>query len=188
MNNHLLKLYLELDFLYKNIISVCVGCQDHDCEGYVWLLEEEASALYNLNIPVVEINENIFFIHSFEEVDGVLSIEKPKPPCRLRQSGFCSIHDSRPLVCRLYPIGLATIKNEVLVVLHQDCKFSRDIAGEAKAIFLAQAIEILKQTPDNLLSEIMETYKKVDAISTFPDGPNAFEVIMSLGSLIKERR
>jgi len=35
MNNHLLKLYLELDFLYKNIISVCVGCQDHDCEGYV---------------------------------------------------------------------------------------------------------------------------------------------------------
>lgn len=188
MNSHMRKLYSGLDFLYRNIKSICAECQDHDCEGYVWLLKEEASALYDLNVPIVEINESTFFIHSFEEVDGVISIEKPKPPCQLRQIGLCSIHNSRPLVCRMYPVGLVTVDDEVLIVLHKDCKFSRDIKGEAKTAFIAQAIKILKQTPDDLLNEIMDTYKKVDAISTFPEGPNTFEVIMPLRSLTNERR
>lgn len=188
MNSHLHKLYLELNFLYRDIRSVCVACQDHDCEGYVWLLKEEASALYDLNIPIVEINESTFFIHSFEEVDGVISIEKPKPPCRLRQNGLCSIYDSRPLVCRIYPVGLVTVSDEIMLVLHKDCKFSRDIKDEAKTVFIAQAIEILKKTPNDLLDEIMDTYRKVDAISAFPEGPNTFEVITPLRSLKNERR
>ena len=188
MDNQLRALYLRLDFLYKDIISICVDCQDHDCEGYVWFLEEEASELYDLNIPIVEINNNIFFIHSFEEVDGILSVEKLKPPCRFRQAGLCTIHESRPLVCRLYPVGLATIKGEVLIVLHRDCKFSRDINGKTKTLFIKRAIKMFKHTPDTLLSEIMETYRRVDTISRFPDGSNAFEVIMPLRSLIKGRR
>jgi len=154
----------------------------------VWLLKEEASALYDLSVPVVEINESTFFIHSFEEINGSISIDKPKPPCRLRQDGLCSIYDSRPLVCRIYPVGFVKVDNEVLVVLHKDCKFSRDIKGEVKTAFIAQAIEILKQSPDDLLNEIMDTYRKVDEISAFPEGPNAFEVIIPLRSLIKERR
>ena len=188
MKSHLRKLYLELDFLYRDIRSVCAICQDHDCEGYVWLLKEEASALYDLDIPIVEINESTFFIHSFEEINGSISIEKPKPPCRLRQDGLCLIYDSRPLVCRLYPVGLVTVNKEVMLVLHKDCKFSRDIKDEAKTVFIAQIIEILEQTPSDLLDEIMDTYRKVDAISAFPEGPNTFEVITPLRSLIKERR
>lgn len=188
MNSHLCKLYLELNFLYRDIRSVCVNCQDHDCEGYVWLLQEEASSLYDLNVPIVEINDSTFFIHSFEEINGVISIEKPKPPCRLRQNGLCSIYNSRPLVCRIYPISLSIADDEVLIVLHKDCKFSRDIKGETKTVFIAQAIKILKQLPDNLLNEIMDTFRKVNAISAFPDGPNTFEVIAPLRSLTNERR
>jgi len=188
MNNHLHKLYSEFSFLYKDIKSVCVGCQDHDCEGYVWLLKEEASALYDLGIPIVEINENTFFIHSFEEANGAISIEKPKPPCLLRRDGLCSIYDSRPLVCRIYPVGLATVDDEILIVLHKDCKFSRVIKGGDKTIFISRVIEILKQTPKQLLNKIVDTYKKVDGISTFPNGPNTFEVIAPFRSLIKERR
>ena len=188
MNNHLRKLYSELSFLYRDIHSVCAECKDHDCEGYVWLLEEEASSLYDLDVPVVEINDSTFFIHSFEEVDGSLSINKPKPPCKLRRNGLCSIYDSRPLVCRMYPVGLVTVDGEVLLVLHKDCKFSRDINGETKAVFIAQAVEILKQTSPDLLNEVLTSYREVDAISAFPEGPNTFEVIMPLRTLIDERR
>jgi Fe-S-cluster containining protein len=188
MSSHLLKLYSELDFLYRNISSVCSECKDHDCEGYVWLLKDEASLLYNLNVPIVEINDSTFFIHSFEEANGSLSINKPKPPCKLRRDGLCSIYDSRPLVCRMYPVGLVTVDGKVLLVLHRDCKFSRDIKGEAKAVFIAQAVEILKQSSPGLLTKVLASYRKVDAISAFPEGPNTFEVIMPLRLLIDERR
>lgn len=188
MSSHLHKLYAELDFLYKDIGSVCAQCKDHDCEGYVWLLKEEATSLYDLGISIVEINDSTFFIHSFEEVDGSLSINKPKPPCKLRRNGICSIYNSRPLVCRMYPVGLVTVDSEVLLVLHKDCKFSRDISGEAKVAFIAQAVEILKRASPELLNEVLTSYSEVDAISAFPEGPNTFEVIMPLRSIIAERR
>lgn len=188
MNSRLRKLYSKFDFLYKDIKSVCVGCQDNDCEGYVWLLKEEASSLYDHDVSIAEINNGIFFINSFEKVGGVISVEKPKPPCKLRQCGLCSIYNSRPLVCRIYPIGFETINDEVMVVLHKTCKFSRNLKGEAKMIFTAQVIEILKQTPTNLLNEIIDTYKRVNDISTFPTGPNIFEIISSFSSLVDERR
>lgn len=188
MDSHMCKLYSELSLLYRDIRSFCDGCKDHDCEGYVWLLKDEASLLYELGVPVVEINDSTFFIHSFEEVDGSLSIDKPKPPCKLRHDGLCSIYDSRPLVCRMYPVGLVTVDGEVLLVLHKDCKFSREITGEAKEVFIAQAVEILRQASSNLLIELMASYREVDAISAFPEGPNTFEVIMPLRLLIDERR
>jgi Fe-S-cluster containining protein len=184
MNHHLSKLYLELDLLYKDIKPTCIGCKDHDCEGYVWLLKEEAKALFNHNVPIVEINENTFFIHSFEEVEGSVRVDKPRPPCRLRKKGLCSIYDSRPLVCRMYPVGPITIDGEVLIALHKDCRFSRKLQGKDKLKFFNKISEILKQTSNVLLIDILDTYSEVDAISTFPDGPNAFEVIIPLKSLI----
>lgn len=188
MNDHLRKLYSDLDFLYKDIRSTCVGCQDHDCEGYVWLLKEEASALYDLNVPIVEINENTFFIHSFEETNGSLRVDKLRPPCRLREGGLCSIYTSRPLVCRIYPVGPITVNGDVLIALHKDCKFSRNLQRQDKLSFFDKVSEILRQTHNDLLNEIMDTYGRVDAISAFPEGPNTFEVIKPLRSLINERR
>jgi Fe-S-cluster containining protein len=188
MNEHLRTLYLGLSLIYKDIHSVCAKCTDNQCEGYVWLLKEEATSLYDLDVPIVEINDNTFFIHSFEEVDGALSINKPKPPCRLRRNGLCLMYDSRPLVCRMYPVGLETVDGEILLVFHKGCKFSRDMNGDRKAVFIAKVVELMKQTSPDLLCEIMTSYQAVDAISAFPEGSNVFEVIMPLRSLIQERR
>jgi len=188
MSSHLHKLYSELDFLYKDIGSVCAECKDHDCEGCVWLLKEESASLYDLGISIVEINDNTFFIHSFEEVDGSLLIKKPKPPCKLRRNGLCSIYNSRPLVCRMYPVGFETVDGEVLLVLYKDCKFSRDISSEAKVVFIAQAVETLRQASPDLLNEVLTSYREVNAILDFPEGPNTFEVIVPLRSIITERR
>ena len=184
MNSHLRKLYSELSFLYKDIRLICAECKDHDCEGYVWLLREEAALLYDMSVPIVEVNDSTFFIHSFEEVDGSLSIDKLKPPCKLRCDGLCSIYDSRPLVCRMYPVGLVTVNGEVLLVLHKDCKFSREISGEVKAVFITKVIEMLRRASPNLLNKIMSAYREVDAISAFPEGPNTFEVIIPFRLII----
>jgi len=88
----------------------------------------------------------------------------------------------------MYPVGLVTVNGEVFLVLHKDCKFSRDINGETMAAFIAQAIEVLKRASPDLLMEVMTSYREVDAISAFPEGPNTYEVIMPLMSLIQERR
>ncbi len=190
MEESLRKIYIDFDVLYQGILSVCADCGDHDCEGYVWLLPEEASALYDLNISIVEINNNTSFINSFEEVNGRLLIERPKPPCKLRHRGLCSIYTSRPLVCRMYPIGFATIQNEVSVVLHKDCQFARGLKGREKELFLLKVLRTFEYTSPKLLMNIMDTYGKVDAISAFPDGSNIFEVIAPLRALINpnERR
>lgn len=188
MDNYLLKMYKAFDLLYRDIRAFCACCEDHDCEGYVWLLKEEAESLYEFGIPIVEINKNTDFIHSFEETNGALLVNKLKPPCRLRQNGFCSIYNLRPLLCRMYPLGLVTEGSEILLALHKDCKFSREIDGEFKREFIEQAIKILKLAPIELLEEIVDAYEKVDEISAFPEGPNTYEVIIPFRLFIQERR
>lgn len=188
MDSGLHKLYSRLDALYRDIKSICAGCQDHDCEGYVWLLKEEASLLYELGVPILEINEDINFIHSFEEAEGAILIGKPKPPCILKQDGLCFIYDFRPLVCRMYPVGPAMVNDEIQIVLFQDCKFSRDLGRKSKNKFLSQVIQALEEAPSKLLFEVADTYRKVDTVSAFPQGPNIFEVITPLRSIDGERR
>ena len=188
MNSQICKLYSRFDSLYRDIHLVCSGCDDHDCEGFVWLLKEESFLLYDMGVPIMEINDSTFFIHSFEESNGELLISKPKPPCRLRKEGFCSIYSSRPLVCRMYPVGFASVDDDILLVLHKDCKFSRSINGKAKALFIAKVIQILKEVSLDLLVEISDSFREVEKISAFPEGPNAFETLTPLRLIGKERR
>lgn len=188
MNPDLLKLYSGLDSLYRDIGRVCQNCQDHDCEGYVWLLKDEAKMLLNIDVPIVEINESVFFIHSFEEEDGTIKVEKPRPPCRLRKSGYCSIYKNRPLVCRMYPVGLVTNKDEIVVVLHRDCEYSRRLDTQGKKQFFDRILKTLRQVPMDLLNELLYSYQKIDLLSVFPEGPNTFEAIMPLRVILNERR
>lgn len=180
MNQSLLELYVRLDALYQDIHVICRNCPDHDCEGYVWLLEDEARLLQSCGTPIITINGHIRFIHSFEEEDGRIIVDKPKPPCRLRKNGLCSVYDSRPLVCRMYPVGLVTVEEQVMLVLHRDCKFSRELAGSEKESFIRRMLDILESASPELLDEIIQTYREVDAISAFPEGPNSYEILALL--------
>jgi len=171
------RLYKQFDDLYQGIGLVCAACQFHDCEGYIWLLDLEAESLYNKGVAIVELNGNIQFIHSFAEEDGRLMIDKPRPPCSLRHKGLCSIYSDRPLVCRMYPVGLATIHGHVKLVLHMDCEFSQRLVGSAKGEFIGRVLEIIQQIPQDVLRSIYNAYIAVDEISAFPEGPNLFEVV-----------
>jgi len=187
MNQNLSKLYAELDALYQGIGSVCQNCQYHICEGYVWLLENEVDLLLNIDVPIVEINDTSFFIHSFKEENGVMKIEEPKPPCRLRKNGFCSIYNNRPFSCRLYPVNLMIDNDDLVIVLHEDCAYSRTLKGECRRQFFDDILKIFSKIPISLLNEIVESYQRVDNLSVFPEGSNTFEVITSLKVILEER-
>ena len=177
MADYLIELCAAFDHLYRDIGPFCSGCQDHDCEGFVWLLEKEAETLYSHGIPIVEVNESLSFIHSFEEKGGCLMIEKPKPPCILRKNGLCSIYSDRPLVCRMYPVGFARHEGSLFLALHKDCRFSRSLSGDEKKSFFQKVLDILQSTSPELISEIKNTFERVDEISLFPTGPNSTEII-----------
>ncbi|MBD3225444.1 MAG: hypothetical protein GF313_11975 [Caldithrix sp.] len=188
MNPDLLKLYSEFDYLYRDIGLICRDCRDHDCEGYVWLLKDETESLLDIDVQIVEINDNTSFIHSFEEEGDVVRVDKLKPPCRLREAGLCTIYKNRPLVCRMYPVGLVTDKDDVVVALHQDCGYARRLNKSDKQLFFQRVLGILRRTPKALLREWLESYLLVDRLSAFPEGLNTFEVISSLKVILNERR
>lgn len=188
MNSNILKLYTVLDDLNRDIGSVCKKCNFPCCVGYAWLLADEVESLLDIDVPIVEINDSTAFIHSFEEENGEIMVDRPKPPCRWRGSSACSIYESRPLVCRMYPVGLATHNNEVVVVLHQDCEYSRGLDEQSKEQFFDRIVKILRQIPVGLLNEFFNCYLQVDRLSVYPEGPNAFEVIISLEEIINTRK
>ena len=183
MHQQLLGLYAQLDTLYQGIFdSVCASCTDHDCEGYVWLLPEEEMLLLEAGVPVVEINGNARFIHSFPEEEGELVIDRPKPPCILREDKKCSVYNLRPLVCRMYPVGLVTHENTVSLVLHKDCAFTRRQDEQARTEFIQEVSAIFQNLTPELTHHILTCYLHVDEVSALPDGPNIYEMISPFGT------
>lgn len=184
--NSLAVLYEEFDRLYADIGPICSSCNFHDCEGYVWLIDQEAELLYNSNVPIVVINDNLCFIHSFEESDGKLIVDQPKPPCVWRKNGLCTIYQLRPLVCRMYPVGLADQNGTLMLVLHQDCQFSKILSGESKISFFQTVVDILCGIPQASLREIVDKYRAIDGISAFPEGGNTYEIITPIDEILQK--
>ncbi len=164
--------YAILDTFLSNL-PVCKNCKWFNCRGYVWLLKEEAQELLDMGIPVVEINEELNFIHSFPRKEGKLDLEVKKVQCILYQNNVCSIYQQRPFVCRIYPFGLDVIESKIKWVLHRDCEItvSKEKTGKLQK-FCSDFLEIVKKLDKQKLKEIKDTYFSVNEISFFPDGRN----------------
>ena len=181
----LAQLCVALDGLYKDIDHDCHECQYPDCMGYTWLLEEEVDRLYERGVPLVRVNNTSTFIHSFSSrADGQPDLSARYPPCSQLCTGDrrCSIHEERPFVCHLYPLGLETTTERVVVwALHKDCLHVQRL--EERGLlprFMNRAKRILNSLSPQLLGEIAETYRAVDAISVFPDGENRYFILQEV--------
>ncbi len=178
----LAQLYGELEELYRGIEGDCRECKDPDCVGYIWLLEQEAAKLYERRVPLVQINGDPSFIHSFPvNGKGQLDLSVRYPPCSqlCKDSRKCSIHKNRPMVCRLWPLGLETKADGTIVwALHLDCLHARRLEGYGLfPDFKRQARNIINNLSPQLLEEIIKTYNAVEAISSFPEGENNYHVL-----------
>lgn len=179
------QLYNALAELYRGIESDCRDCQDPDCMGYIWLLKKEAERLYDRGVPLVQVNNGPTFIHSFPvNGEGKPNLSVRYPPCSqlCSDSRKCSIYEDRPLVCRLYPLGLETKGNGTIVwALHRDCLHIRRMEERGKLPdFEHRVRNIINSLSPELLEEIVETYRAVDAISSFPDGENNYSSLQEV--------
>lgn len=179
------QLYDALDELYRGIEQDCRDCRDPDCMGYVWLLKKEAERLYERGIPLVQVNNGPTFIHSFPVTDDGqpdLSVRYPACSQLCTDSRRCSIYQDRPLVCRLYPLGLETKADGTIVwALHRDCLHIRRMEERGSLPAFENRIRnIINNLSPKLLEEIVETYREVDTVSSFPDGENNYSSLQEV--------
>jgi Fe-S-cluster containining protein len=179
------QLYDALDELYRGIEQDCRDCQDPDCMGYVWLLKKEAEWLYERGVPLVQVNKGPTFIHSFPATSkGQPDLSVRYPPCSqlCTDSCRCSIYEDRPLVCRLYPLGFETKADGMIVwVFHRDCLHIRRMEERGTLPnFERRVRNVINNLSPELLGEVVETYRAVDAISSFPDGENNYSSLQEV--------
>ena len=167
----LVELYAALDELLDGISDVCQNCADDDCLGYLWLLPEEVENLYEAGVELMEVNEKMAFINPFANGDQI-DVEKVKPPCPWCHSRRCSIRSLRPFFCRMYPVNFAAEDDHVYLVLHLDCEYARQREHDAE--FHQMAIDLFRRLDPQLFSQILNTYRLVEAISKFPAGNNRY--------------
>lgn len=167
----------------------CMGCSYHDCEGYIWLLPEESYGLDEKHVSTVELNGNCNLINPFEKDDLVPEdFETMKPSCPLRHNRLCSIYDSRPLVCRMYPVGFTTVDGKVLLVLFKQCKFVYKMTELQKDQFIKSVIDILSDCSEKLYDKIVKAYSVMEALAKYPDGPNEYEILACADDLMQRDR
>ena len=179
------KLNQAFDKLYEGMSENCSTCQDPDCMGYTWLLDEEVNTLYEVGVPLVQINNGPTFIHSFPtNEEGAPNLTTRYPTCsQLCDSGRgCTIYENRPFVCHMYPIGLETTTDDKVVwVLHLDCLHVRKMQENGTIrLFEHRARNIIGRISPDLMNEILAAYTAVDEISSFPDGENNYRTLMEV--------
>lgn len=178
MINTINELYSAFDNLFKGIEEDCKKCEYSRCLGYVWLLSQEAERLIENGSGVLQINEDIFFVNSFSVTEKKIDIEQFKPKCPFLKMGRCAIYIQRPLSCRMYPLSFSICGDKLQLVLNLDCLYSRNKMNCRS--FKEESLAILQGTERALLREITETYRRVHAVSKFPQGENHCIIISSL--------
>lgn len=166
------QLYKELDSLFGDISKICKQCKEEDCHGYLWLMPKEVGPLYEKDIEIMEINKDVCFINPFSGENVTINVEAFKPQCPCYQDRKCSIYNDRPLVCRMYPLNFIKKGATVYLVLHLDCLYSKNVAGDSD--FINRAIKLFSSLSPQLKEEIKETFEKVEDLSIYPNGPNNF--------------
>ena len=93
----------------------------------------------NLGLTTTE-----FIRTCIEEDDHVLR-NRPDGSCLFLGPGGCSVHPDRPLVCRLFPLGLIADKEGGIrygiMPLHPDCLGHFDADGTVKSYLESQGLE-----------------------------------------------
>jgi hypothetical protein len=86
----------------------------------------------------------------------------------------------------MYPVGFARHNGSFSIVLHKDCQFSRQLPGNKKRSFFLNVIDIMQSISPESVSKIVKTFERVDGISSFPDGPNSLDIIITIDEILKK--
>lgn len=170
--NSIEDLYEFWDSFFSNIYSAhCENCLYPDCEGYIFLTNDEKERLYENYIPLLTLNDNVTIINSLKYIpsESVFDIEEIKPKCRLEKCGKCSIYHIRPLVCRIYPFSFYFENNKTYFVIHEDCKYTTDYFISNQNEIIKTIKKMFSSTNPNLINQVVMSYKNLNDVSMFPN-------------------
>lgn len=106
--------------------QTCRLCEEH--VGLVYLLGEEANKVKVGTLPILGTAESAQYLGRTR--DGWC--------CAFdHQANTCKIYETRPLCCRIYPLDLMNIDNEVWWVVHSECPIAQRFQQERKLSILS---------------------------------------------------
>ena len=178
MINTLYELYSCLDNFFSGISEVCARCSYDDCMGYIWLLPDEATNLYEQGLSLLNVNEDISFINPFLEGEKI-DVTRLKPKCPHCKDNRCTVRNLRPFICRLYPLNFVAEGGKIYLVLHLDCQYAKEKEDDQE--FVNCAIALIKQINLELLHIILDSYLSYDRITEYPYGPNRYLKLFEFG-------
>lgn len=161
------ELYSKLDSLF-DIYETCQECWDlvgPCCDACVYLLSEEADALVRSGVQVVEFNGKLNCLDSFPKNEDGEIVRLRKPPiCVHCTNNMCSIHEKRPLFCRLYPLGFRYGRKYAYVVLSKSCRYVKKMRKDQLKVRLEEMRQTIDRIDPSLLTHALSTYYEVSKI------------------------
>lgn len=185
--NSVVDLKRRLDRLWTGMGEHCRTCRDPDCLGSIPVLPEEEEDVLDAGAETVQVNgqQGPIFLNSYPRTSTGLVVGLEKNPCPYRDpvSGLCKVHHLRPLACHMYPLALeAQPDGDIAWVLHRDCAYVRAAEGDGSLDTLMGGIRrLVAEISPDLLARIVENEKKVQEITSWPNGPNRLFVLEVVG-------
>src|SRR5689334_20873206 len=94
--------------------ETCRLCEEN--VGLVYLIGDEAQRIPKLQLPILTTSHGVNYLG--RTTDGWCCSFNP-------DSNTCKIYEDRPICCRIYPLDLMRINNEVWWVIHSECPIAQ---------------------------------------------------------------
>jgi Fe-S-cluster containining protein len=159
-----------MDNLYRHLspltsqpeCNTCRLCEEH--VGLVYVLGLEADKARRRELPVMRTSEGVEYLG--RTADGWCASFDPG-------SGKCSMYEDRPLCCRIYPLDLMKLDNELWWVIHAECPIAQRFRREGKLTLLAAVTAALdRELNDEQLRIWIAQDKTSQTIEAFTFDPS----------------
>lgn len=164
MSNNLQKTYTLTKTLFPGINKVCSNCNTC-CKTYGWILDNEAQCFSKKGFQTVLINNSISCIDSFRRnTQNKLIIDKI-PRCVFYKKKRCTINQTKPFDCRLYPIKIKFHGEQAFVGLSLGCKYISSLSPIKKNKIFNNVIKFFSQCPNNVINDYLNLMYEVSLIT-----------------------
>lgn len=155
---------IKIGELFPKISETCRGCKTC-CRTYGWLLKKEAKQFIKKGYPVIQLNNSIFCIDSFNRNSKGQIILDKIPRCRFYKKRKCLIQEDKPLDCKLFPIKVKFYRDSCIFGLSLGCKYISNLNGKKKEELYQRVIRFIKEMPNEELNDYINLMKKIHLLS-----------------------
>jgi Fe-S-cluster containining protein len=166
------------------ISASCASCTYPDCQGFPWVLPAEEDELLAAGIQLIQLNgpSGPTFLDTLPRDEaGDVVLGTTGPPCPYRgRDGQCTVHESRPLTCHLYPLSIELVGGLPHWAVHRDCEHVQRAIGRGEYdSLLRQLAAVIARIGAGLSDSLADTLGRVATVSG-PTQLDCFTVIRAV--------